>query len=136
MRRRALAAFVVAAAVGALTGCGGKSDQQLVRVKIREFATAMGGHDYQALCDQVFAPALVEHLASLGLPCEEQLRQSLAPVREPTVTIKRVVLRGKTASANVVSAAVGEPRSSDVIGLVKTKAGWRIASRSTPARGS
>jgi hypothetical protein len=133
MRRRAFATLVAAVAC-ALAACGGASDQQQVRSKIRQFAAAMGGRNYQALCDQIFAPALVSQLDSLGLPCEQQLRQSLAPVRKPTVEIKRVVLRGKAATANVVSDAAGETRSSDVIGLVKTKAGWRIASRADAAR--
>jgi hypothetical protein len=119
-------------AVVVLAGCGGRSDGGLVRDKIEQFATAMSGHDYQALCDQIFAPALVSRLGALGLPCEEQLRQSLAPVRKPTVRIKRVVLKGKSASASVVSGAQGQPASADVIGLVKTKAGWRISSRSSP----
>ncbi|MCW3067322.1 MAG: nuclear transport factor 2 family protein [Solirubrobacterales bacterium] len=125
--------LVLAALVGA--GCGGKSDRQLVQDKIGQFATAMGGRQYQTLCDQVFAPALVARLGSLGLPCELQLRQSLAPVVHPTVRIKRVVVHGKSAVANVVSGAQGQPASADVIGLVKTKAGWRISSRSTPAKG-
>jgi hypothetical protein len=136
MKRRAGAALLVAAVASALAGCGGASDQQQVRSKIRQFAAAMGGRDYQALCDQIFAPGLVAQLGSLGLPCEEQLRQSLTPVRRPTVEIKHVVLRGKTATASVVSGAQGEPSSSDVIGLVKTKAGWRISSRANAARGS
>jgi hypothetical protein len=127
------AAIPLLLAVVALAGCGGKSDPQLVRDKIEQFASAMGGHDYQALCDQIFAPALVSRLGALGLPCEEQLRQSLGPVRRPTVRIKRVVLKGKAARANVVSGAQGQPESADVIGLVKTKAGWRISSRSSPA---
>ena len=132
---RSRAAVVALLSLVVLAGCGGKSDGQLVRDKIHQFATAMGARDYQALCDQVFAPVLVSRLGALGLPCEEQLRQSLAPVRKPTVRIKRVVLKGKTATANVVSGAQGQPPSADVIGLVKTKAGWRISSRSTPAAG-
>jgi hypothetical protein len=123
-----LSALVLAAA-----GCGGgKSDQQLVRDKVHEFAVAMGARQYQTLCDQVFAPALVARLGSLGLPCALQLRQSLGIVVKPTVRIKRVVVRGKTAVANVVSSAQNQPDSADVIGLTKTKAGWRISSRSNP----
>ena len=132
MSPRAVTLALLAAA--ALAGCGGRSDQQQVRDTIHRFATAMGARDYQTLCDQVFAPTLVTRLGTLGLPCEQQLRQSLEPVKRPTVRIRRVVLRGKTAVANVVSGAQGQPESADVIGLVKTRAGWRISSRSTPSR--
>jgi hypothetical protein len=131
---RASALTVALLTVALLAGCGGKSDQQQVRDKIHEFATAMGARDYQSLCDDVFAPALVAKLGALGLPCELQLRQSLAPVRKPTVRIKRVVVKGRTATANVISGAQGQPSSADVIGLTKTKHGWRISSRSTPRR--
>ena len=124
----------IAVLVVVLAGCGGKSDQQQVRDKIHEFAGAMASRDYQALCDDIFAPALVSKLRTLGLPCEEQLRQSLAPVHKPTVQIKRVVVEGKTATANVISGAQGQPTSADVIGLTKLTAGWRISSRSTPQR--
>jgi hypothetical protein len=117
-----------------LAGCGGKSEQQQVRDKVDEFARAMGTRDYQALCDDVFAPKLVARLRTLGLPCEEQLRQSLAPVKKPTVQIKRVLVHGKSATANVISGAQDQPPSADVIGLTKTKAGWRISSRTTPKR--
>jgi hypothetical protein len=132
MRASAPIALVLTLAV--LTGCGGKSDQQQVRDKIQEFATALGKRDYQALCDDVFAPSLVAKLGALGLPCEEQLRQGLEPVKKPTVSIRRVVVTGKTARANVVSGAANQPPSADVIGLTKTKKGWRISSRSTPRR--
>ena len=132
MRASALTVALLTAAL--VAGCGGKTDQQQVRDKIHQFATAMGTRDYQTLCDDVFAPALVAKLGALGLPCELQLRQSLAPVKKPTVRIKRVLVNGKTATANVVSGAQGQPPSADVIGLTKTSHGWRISSRSTPKR--
>src|SRR5918999_4027250 len=62
-----------------LVGCGeqGPTPEEQVRDTVTEFGRATAAKDYQALCDRILAPKLVEEVESIGLPCEVALRQGL-----------------------------------------------------------
>ena len=83
-RPTALAVLAALAAAAVLGGCGGgPSDEQQVRDVLRAFATATEKRDYQRLCDDVFAPKLLNGLEQIGLPCELAMKQPLGSVRNP-----------------------------------------------------
>ena len=85
--RPALAAALAAAAL--LAGCGdsGPTATEQVRTTLDEFGRATAAKDYQALCDEVFAPRLVDKLGQVGLPCELAMQRSFEDVENPRLTI-------------------------------------------------
>src|SRR4051794_39821822 len=123
--RRHVALFLVAAGI---SGCGGgPSDFERVHAVVESFGRASAAKDYQRLCDELLSPKLVADVESRGLPCEVAVKQGLGDVKAPTLTVGRIAIKGDTATAQVQSAAEGEPPSKDTIQLVRVKDGtWRI----------
>ena len=127
--RRALAAAALAAAL--LAGCGsGPSAQEQVRSTLDELGRAISAKDYQALCDKVFAPKLVEKLTQVGLPCEIAMQRSFEDVQNPRLTIGKITVAKdeKSASAEVRTSASGQSPSQDTVELVPVEDGWRVSS--------
>ncbi len=122
----------VAALVALLfaAGCGesGPTPEEQVRSTVAEFGRATEAKDYQALCDRLLAPALVEDVESIGLPCEAAMRQGLEEVRDPRLTIGRVEVDGERASADVRTTAAGQEPSRDTLELVLVDDTWKISS--------
>ena len=120
-------------AVCALAGCGdsGPSDEQQIRAALAEFERATAARDYQALCDRVLAPELIETVKQIGLPCELALQKGFEDVENPRLTVGAVKVDDDTATAEVRSSAAGEAPSQDTIELVRVRGGWRIASLGT-----
>ena len=114
----------------ALAGCGdsGPSDEEQVRATLAEFQRATEARDYQALCDRVFSPKLVETVKQIGLPCEVALEKGFEDVERPRLTIGAIDVRDDKATAEVRSSAVGESPSQDTVELVRVGDGWRIQS--------
>jgi hypothetical protein len=129
VRRLATTLTLLALPLAATAGCGGSgpSDAEQVRNVLARFSTATQKRDYATLCNEVLAPKLLSGLQQIGLPCEIALRRSLGSVHNPRMTVGRVTVRGKTASAQVRTSAAGQQPSSDTIQLVKVKGGWRIS---------
>jgi hypothetical protein len=113
-----------------LAGCGdqGPTPEEQVRSTVAEFGRATAAKDYAALCDRLLAPELIEDVESIGLPCERALRRGLGDVREPRLTIGRIVIRDDEASAEVRTAAAGEEPSQDTLRLVNVDGVWKISS--------
>ena len=90
-----------------LAGCGdaGPTPEEQARSAVTEFGRATVAKDYRALCDRILAPALVEQVSSIGLPCQVALKQGLGSVRDPRLTIGRVQVDGEKASVEVRTAA-------------------------------
>ena len=129
--RRALAVTALAAAL--LAGCGDSepSAEEQVRQTLDEFGRATAAKDYQALCDEVFAPKLVDKLTEVGLPCEIAMQRSFEDVENPRLTIGRITVADdeKSAKAEVRSSATGQKPSQDTIELVPVEDdGWRVSS--------
>ena len=113
-----------------LLGCGesGPSDEQQVRQTVSDFGRATSAKDYQALCDRIFAPQLVDELKQVGLPCEVAMQQSLEDVEDPSITIGRITVAEAKATAEVRSSAKGQQPSQDTVQLVEVDGAWRISS--------
>lgn len=126
MRRAASITFLVVA----LAGCGERepSPEEQVRATLTALADATAKKDYQRLCDDVFSKDLLDGITRIGLPCEVAMRNSLGEVKSPRLTIGRITVDGKKASAEVRSSAEGEAPSRDVVELVQTDGGWRVSS--------
>jgi len=122
-----------------LAGCGedGPSDEDEIRSTLTSFERATAAGDYQALCDRVLAPKLIETVEQVGLSCEIALEKGFEDVREPRLTVGTVSVDGDTATAQVRSSASGQDPSEDTVALVRVGDDWRIASLSaqpSPAR--
>jgi hypothetical protein len=116
-----------------LAGCGDGEPppEDQVRTTVTEFGRATAAKDYQALCDRILAPTLIEEVESIGLPCEVALRQGLGEVREPRLTIGRIEVREDEATAEIRTAAAGEEPSQDTLRLVNLDGTWKISSLGT-----
>ena len=116
-----------------LAGCGdaGPTPEEQVRSAVTEFGRATVAKDYRALCNRILAPALVEQVSSIGLPCETALEQGLGSVRDPRLTIGRVQVDGEKASVEVRTSAAGETPSKDTLKLVNVDGTWKISSLGT-----
>jgi hypothetical protein len=116
-----------------LAGCGdaGPTPEEQVRSTVTEFGRATLAKDYQALCDEILAPALVEQVTSIGLPCEAALKRGLGAVRDPRLTIGTVRVDGEKASVEVRTSAAGEEPSKDTLKLIDVDGIWKISSLGT-----
>jgi hypothetical protein len=116
-----------------LAGCGeqGPTPEEQVRSTVTDFGRATEAKDYQALCDRILAPKLVEEVESIGLPCEVALRQGLGEVEEPRLTIGRIDVREDEATAEIRTSAAGEEPSRDTLRLVNLDGTWKISSLGT-----
>ena len=125
--------LALALALLILAGCGeqGPPPEEQVRATVTEFGRATAAKDYAALCDRILAPALVEEVESIGLPCERALRQGLGDVEDPRLTIGRVEVRDDQATAEVRTSAAGEEPSQDTLRLVNLDGAWKISSLGT-----
>jgi outer membrane murein-binding lipoprotein Lpp len=128
---RLSAAIVLVLTACALAGCGASAKDQ-VRAKVQQFAAAAKQKDYRTICDEVLAPALVAHLTANHIPCVDAMRLALGSVRNPTLSIGPVTVRGKAASVYTLTVAQGQQASLDVLHLIETGDGWRITSLNAP----
>ena len=110
-----------------LAACGSSPADQ-VRSTLHGFADASAKRDYQALCDDYFAPALVDQVEEAGLPCEAAIRPELSATKKPRLVIRSVRVTGDKALAQVHTSAANQPPSDDTIQLVRVKGHWRISS--------
>jgi hypothetical protein len=123
--RRAALAFALAAVIA---GCGGgPSDEEQVRQTLTDFGRATQAKDYQALCDRILAPSLIDQVKRVGLPCEVALQQALGDVKDPRLTIGRITIEGERAKAEVRTSASGQKPSQDVVELQRIDDDWRIS---------
>ncbi len=132
MLRIRLSVLVVAISALAAAGCGKSSPSDEVRSTLSGFAKATAARDYQSLCDEYFAPALVDQVEQSGLPCEAAIRPELSATQRPTLTVRSVEVHDAKALARVHTTAANQPPSDDTIALALVKGHWRIASLASP----
>jgi Putative lumazine-binding len=122
--------ILAAIALLLVAGCGeqGPTPEEQVRAKVAEFGRATAAKDYDALCDRILAPSLIEDAEEIGLPCEVALRQAFEDLRDPRVSIGRVDVQGERASAQIRTSATGQEPSEDTLRLVNENGTWKISS--------
>jgi hypothetical protein len=123
-----LAAATLAAAALVVAGCGGPTDEEQVRGVVDDLGKATAAKDYQALCDHILAPKLIEQVKQIGLPCEVALQRGLGDVKNPKLTIGKIAVKDDTATAEIRTVAEGQAPSRDTLQLVRVKDDWRISS--------
>ena len=128
--------WALAALAVVIAGCGDSepTDEEQVRTTLTAFIRATAAKDYQALCDRLLAPSLIDEVKKIGLPCEIALQQGLGEVRQPRLIVGAVTVNGKTATAQIRTSAEGQAPSKDIVELERTDAGWRIASLVNPSQ--
>lgn len=127
---RHLLTVLLATAVTA-GGCGGESEEEKVRAKLDQFATATAKKDYDAICDDVFSKKLVAEVRRT-LPCEIALKSSdLGAAKDPKLEVSRIRVDGERATADVRSSASNQRPSQDAVELIQEEGDWRIISLSS-----
>jgi hypothetical protein len=124
----------------ALAGCGADTEDgdtgpdatTQVRATVAKFGVATRTHDWQAICDDLLAEALVAKIEDVGLPCETAIEKGLGEVKDPTLQITDVSLAGGRALVSIHTTAAGQPASDDALQLVKENGEWRIAALAAP----
>ena len=123
--------MVLLGAAYVLVACGASAKDQ-VQAKVEQFAHATASRDYATLCNQVLAPDLVQHLTNAGVSCEQAMKVFAQSVQNPTLSVSKVRVNGKTASAIVLASATGQKAAVESIELIQTKHGWRLESLASP----
>jgi uncharacterized protein YoaH (UPF0181 family) len=116
-------------------GCGtspGTSPRAQVQAKVEQFAHATASRDYATLCNQVLAPDLIRHLTAAGLSCQQAMKLFAGSVKNPSLSVAKVTVKGKTASTTVLASATGQQSSVESIQLIDTDDGWRLESLASP----
>jgi hypothetical protein len=103
-----------------------------VQAKVEQFAHATAGRDVHTLCTQVLAPALVSRLTAAGITCDQAMRIFVDSVSNPTISVSKIAVHGKQASAVVLANASGQTATVQRIQLIQTQNGWRLASLAAP----
>ena len=93
---------------GRVRGVGADRRAADPRRRCREFQRATEARDYQALCDRVLAPELIDAVRQVGLPCELALEKGFEDVETPRLTVGAIAVDGDRATAEVRSSAEGE----------------------------
>jgi hypothetical protein len=128
---RASGALLAATLALGLAGCGSSASDQ-VHAKVEEFVHAVSAHDAKTVCDDVLAPSLVSRFKQEGLTCEHGIQIFLTSVHDPTLSVGRIAVNSSNgASAVVLTGARCQRLALASLYLVKTSAGWRIASESS-----
>lgn len=129
MVRRRLAlpcALALSALLPAACGDDGEDSEAQVRETLVVYTQAIAAKDYQRLCDDLFASALIEQVQS-QLPCEVALQRSdLDQARAPKIEVQSVTVQGESATAKVRSSAANQPPSQDTVRLVREQGRWKI----------
>jgi hypothetical protein len=105
---------------------GPPADARAAVATVEAFQRAVADRDYSAICNRLFTEDARE--AAGGGNCQSVLAQNASRIREPSVQIRSVVLRGNSATVSVVAQVKGGPPVGDVIRLVRDKQGYRISS--------
>jgi hypothetical protein len=119
-------------AAATLAGCGGPSDAQQVRQTVVAFGQATARKDFARICNQIFAPKLVEQLQQVNLPCPAALQRGFGALQDVRLTVGAVQVNGDKASAEVRTSAAGQQPSQDKLELIKLDGHWRISALAAP----
>lgn len=124
----AVVAVAVAAVVLTRGGGGGTSDATQVRATLAAYTQANAAKDYATICKRFLAPALLDKLRAIRIPCKTALKRGLGSVQMPTLVVKSVKITGTTALAEVLSGAANQTPLAGTIELVKVGRLWRVLS--------
>jgi hypothetical protein len=135
MRATIGAAFGVVCALS-LVACGTSGHRAPPRPPAQQVSDAVSAlqHDlstrnFRHLCEQVFSSQA--RIDAGGKACPTILANESAGVRNPRIAIKRIEVRGRSATARVVTSSVGQARAAETIQLVMEGGRFRILALAT-----
>lgn len=112
----------------ALSACGAKSESDRVRDTLNAYRDATAHRDYGALCTRILAPEALTQLQRSNIPCEEAVARFLGPTKQPELTIRKITVKGDTATAQVDAKQAGQAKPAPgTLTLTKVKGEWRIS---------
>jgi hypothetical protein len=124
--------IIAAVLTVAAAGCGRQSAEDAVRSKVDDFAQATAAKDYRRLCNDVLAKQLVQRARAAGLTCEVALETGLKGVQNPKVEVRKVTVRGDSATAVVHTTAANQDASTDTLQLARQGGEWRVSAVTSP----
>ena len=131
----------IAAAIGVvcaltLVACGTSAHKKQVRRPAQQVSDAVSAlqHDlstrnFRHLCEQVFSSQA--RIEAGGSACPAIVARESGGVRNPRIAIKRIHVKGRSATARVVTSAVGQARAAETIQLVMEGGRFRILALAT-----
>ncbi len=130
MPRAVTPALLALALLIGLAGCGAEEtssvadfqgDERAVAQAVEEIQTAGEEGDAARICSRLLSRELVDRLSAGGLNCTAEIDKALSDSDEFQLEVKRVDVRGDTATAQVEDGK-GRPHR---IGFVRERGGWR-----------
>jgi hypothetical protein len=84
----------------------------------------LGTRNWRDLCEQVFSSTARQQAG--GISCPQIVARESAGIRRPQIDIKRIDVNGHSATASVVTSAVGQAAVPETIELVWENGAWRV----------
>jgi len=119
-----------------LAGCGAEprdsakeftGDERAVAAAVENLESAARDNDSDAACTKLFAQRLLTELKQSATFCAGAVKAAFKDADALELTVDDVTISGTTARAKVTSGAGGSKRT-DMLGLEKVGAAWRISS--------
>lgn len=119
-----------------LAGCGAEQtstvadfegEQRGVAQAVEDLQTASQEGDAARICSRLLSQELVDRLSAGGLNCTAEIDKALLDADEYELDVKRIEVRGATATAQVED---GKGRTHR-IGFVRERGGWRADALAT-----
>lgn len=137
-----LIAGLLLAGCGAGEGAGDSAEdfpgveQRAVATAVEEFSDNAASRDYEAICSDGLAPALVDPLDEKRKPggCKQAMEDALRDVSSAEVTVTKVDVQGDRASATVQENGTGDAEPRSTYALLKVDDRWKISGIALPGR--
>lgn len=124
-----LAAAALALALGAcgsaVTTSGFKGEAHAVAQRISDLQSNISAASEQNICTKDFSRAARARLSAAGNTCKAALKRQLSAIDDYELTIEKIAVHGRAATAQVRSTWSGKLRNS-TLKLVKEGGGWRV----------
>jgi hypothetical protein len=85
---------------------------------------AIADQDYDTVCDKLFTASARKRAG--GSECEAQLGSAAKGVKEPTIEIQKIDVKGERATVRVATRAEGQARLADTLELRRVGGRWLV----------
>jgi hypothetical protein len=101
-----------------------KGEPRAIAATVDRLERAIAERDFATVCDDLFTPSARKRAG--GKDCAGQLRSAGEAVREPTIELRGIDVRGERATVRVVTEAEGQARVTDELRLRKRNGRWLV----------
>jgi hypothetical protein len=131
--RATISAVIAVICAALLVACGtSTSRKQQARQPAQKVADAitalqrdLGTRNYRDLCEQVFSSEARQQAG--GVSCPQIVARESTGIRSPLIDVKGIDVNGHSATAKVVTSAVGQAAMPETIDLVWENGAWRVS---------